>query len=572
MRDAPDKKPRRFSQNPDGRKAPRLVTDEVREIDRNICNLLLKRHNLLDKIRKNGRLPAEDEKKLRESWQREVARISKDPELSVSFFSLMQNVSFMPRPDKTGENIAMQGARPRDAFNLAPPHLPLKLQMKAPLSSRLSRLWLYIASASGQAARLEPILTGNPLMNFIKTLEHLGVSLNRTLENVAVLPGEPLSRPDTVIHADNSEFNFYLFLAHYLGKPSRVKFTASSPLSLTNLSNLTAFLPSLGSRMISVIPKSSSLPARFECSGMLPPGIDFPADLSPMFAMSLAVAAMFYDQPFAINLSAHAEKRHILEQLQPLLDSCGAVWRLDNFTLNMEPCLPLTPKEPRIPMEDGVAAFLLAFAEPLRGAALLSGSWLEEQKQENLWNLLLHCGCAWKKTQQGVSNENNTIINKFLLDEETFARFSPLPEYAAALISSLAACACLAGGQSSLPISLLAQADVQDFLTAAGLSCHDSKLEMPPQETVTNTWNSPSPAWAMALALAACARHGKSGFRLGNPGIVTDWWAGFWNFYNSLPEPGAKSAKVPQGGEKKIRRIKTENIAVPREIREEDWN
>ena len=102
-----------------GRKPLRAV---ISEIDQEILRLLVRRSNLLAKLRENGRLPASEEKFLREAWQNDVARVSRDPGLSGRFFTLMQQVSFLPRPeDGASEADSVPGSQRRDAFNLAPP-------------------------------------------------------------------------------------------------------------------------------------------------------------------------------------------------------------------------------------------------------------------------------------------------------------------------------------------------------------------------------------------------------------------------------------------------------------------
>ena len=93
------------------------------------------------------------------------------------------------------------------------------------------------------------------------------------------------------------------------------------------------------------------------------------------------------------------------------------------------------------------------------------------------------------------------------------------------------------------------------------------------QQNAAQAWNAPSPVWALALALAACARDTRNqGFRLGNPGIMTGLFPAFWTLYNALPEPAAKK---PTGNEKTTaaparRRIITTAVAVPPELKEEE--
>ena len=77
----------------------RPLRETVCEIDRDILRLLLRRHNILARMRgEKSHLDSAEEKLLRESWEGAVARISRDARLSGHFFSLMQEVEFLPRP------------------------------------------------------------------------------------------------------------------------------------------------------------------------------------------------------------------------------------------------------------------------------------------------------------------------------------------------------------------------------------------------------------------------------------------------------------------------------------------
>ncbi len=82
-------------------------------------------------------------------------------------------------------------------------------------------------------------------------------------------------------------------------------------------------------------------------------------------------------------------------------------------------------------------------------------------------------------------------------------------------------------------------------------------------------WNAPTPAWAMALALAACAKQHQ---KLGNPGVMTALYPAFWAMYNALPEPPQRRAAPETAPAAPARRrIITTAVAVPPEMKEEDY-
>ena len=82
----------------------RPLREVVSDIDRDILRLLLRRHNLLARMHNSkGFLEPAEEKALRESWEAAVSRVSRDARLSGRFFSLMQEVEFLPRPSAQRE-------------------------------------------------------------------------------------------------------------------------------------------------------------------------------------------------------------------------------------------------------------------------------------------------------------------------------------------------------------------------------------------------------------------------------------------------------------------------------------
>ena len=86
-------------------------------------------------------------------------------------------------------------------------------------------------------------------------------------------------------------------------------------------------------------------------------------------------------------------------------------------------------------------------------------------------------------------------------------------------------------------------------------------------------YTSPDAPWAVALALAACARGKQEGFKLGNPGVLTELYPPFWVLYNNLPEPHMtrENKEVPAEPVKSRRRVITSAVAVPPPLEDEDY-
>lgn len=550
---------------PEGQRKPLRMA--VAELDQEILRLLTRRFNLLGKMRKNGRLNVTDEKFLRESWQNDVARVSRDPELSGRFFALMNQVSFLPRPQGPGTDGGIE-EKQRTAFNLAPPLLPAHFELTAPLDPFLTRAWLYLACRCGQPLRLSPCLQNDSLVDFIQGLTQLGGGVTRDGDAVFTRPGHELGAPDKVIYTGQSHSNFYFFVAHYLGMHGRARFNGSKELELENFSALNAAVSRLGGRLVHIVPHSAGLPVRLETSGLLPPGFVAPAALPAGFLQALLLCAPFYEKPFALDLTSHGEREGIMAHALPLLETAGAIFTVDGSVVSVNPSPMSIPHHVNAAMDAELALFLAALAAALGGEAILRGSWPAWPAAEHIRQACAQTGWQWEKDR--LLARNDTPLEQFTPADSAISGNGE-DSWQNALITCLAVCACLRGGRGSLRPSMLEEADVQDFLRTAGCTADEEGKLTAGQRPAGLAWNAPSPAWALALAVAACARQGKNGWPLGNPGIVTALWPQFWSFYNKLPRPEIKKQEEKAPETKPRRRILTNAVSKPPELKDEDW-
>lgn len=570
------------------------LKDAVTEIDRDILRLLLRRHNLIERMRGGRpRLDPAEEKFLREAWQKAVAKVSRDADLSGRFFALMQDATFLPRPaaEAGGEGAAAApGTERRDAFNLAPPRKPLELSLTAPLACREARAWLFLAAAAGAPLRLAPCLMNDPQVDLIKALNQLGASVTREQDAVIARAAEPLGRPDKVVYVGDDLWNLFLLLAFYVARPSRVKFLGETELKLADLSTMRRFLPQLGARFTNVIPRSTGLPARLECSGIVPGMAELPPDVPGELGAALLLAAPFFDREFTLVLGGHPQREELLALALPPLRAAGIAVTEREGRVSVRPGPPRLAPEPALPMDAGLASYLLALAMPLGGEVRLAGIWPEAPEAGAAAEVLRNMGLPLEASPGpgggvGVKLDAprcparlSTVPQGAL--ERLPARLSPLP-------LALAACAALCGAGADAPAAALEAlrcppALAGDFFAAAGLELAEGELRPGPDLArdagkgfSAPAWNAPAPSWALALALAACARpeHCK-GFRLGNPGIATALYPGFWGLYNGLPKPPARRREEAEAAPaaRGHRRIRTATMAVlPPEPESEEW-
>ncbi len=556
----------------DTRNRPRRpLSETVCDIDREILRLLLRRSNLLARMAApKKRIAPREERLLRESWEAQVARVSTDPNLSGRFFALMQEVEFLPKPDE-------EAAPRRTAFNLQPSRSPVRLSMAAPTDGRETRLWAALAAASGQPLRIEQALMNDAVVDCLRMLDQTGASIRRDGDTLTALQGAPAGTPDKIIHVGDSAFNFHLCLAFYLGRPSRAKFSGGSSLKMADFSAIRHFLPGLQARLIPLMPRSDGLPVRLECAGMLPDTIVLPGDLPPDFAACLLLAAPFYGKPVTLDMSALPETETAAECARVLSVLAQAKIRpeQEGRIFRVRPARPRIPPTPRLSMDLGTAGVLLSLAAACRGRVRLTGCWPDTESARALTLLFRQLGLDPRANGEGVLLEvpEDSTLNtgRLSIPRGLSPEYLPL----AAALLCLQALRC---GRAELPDEVFrepgALPELDGLARACGLVLEDEALVRPagPVESLP-PWTAPSPLWACALALAACARPVASqGFGLVNPGVLTALYPSFWAIYNALPAPELTPAEPAQPEPvKERRRIRTTQPArlTPRPVDED---
>ncbi len=551
----------------------------VCELDRDLLLLLQRRHNLLARMGgHNGHISPAEEKTLREAWQAASARVSNDPRLASQFFVLLQDIRFYQQAAQNGEDAdAVPDSGLRQAFNLAPARSPVRVNLHAPLDNAQTCAWLLLAAASGQQTRLDPCLVCDPQLHFMRALELMGARTFRDGDTLGTDTAALMGAPDKSLHMGDGAASFFLLLGHYVMRPSRARFSAENGLKAMDLGPVMHALPALGARLTPVVPKGNAFPLRLECSGHVPGSFAVPADVPNDFVRGLLLAAPFADHAITFDLSAHPEAQTILADSLPMLRTAKAdvVERGNNITITPGPLA--IPAAPALPMDVDLCAFVAALPLVLGGEVRLAGSWPETPKGRIVADVLTASGLDLKFESAGVIAKATDTLAFGKVDGfgQTPAAQS-MAGTLAPLVTSLAACAALEGGKGSLPAAPAAEAAA--FMHSVGLAQDGEGLlsAKAVQDTRPVVWSAPSPCWALALALAACAREKTSqGFKLGNPGIIKDLWPAFWSLYNGLPTPGKprdrERDRQHRPGGPAHRRIRTRATAVlPPEIIEDD--
>lgn len=550
------------------------MRETVCDIDRDILKLVMRRYNLIQRMAATkGKLAPQEERYIRESWEAQVAKVSSDPKLSSRFFTLLQEVNFAPRPE--------EGAAPRrPSFGLAPLQKPVNIALDAPRDQEETQVWCAMAAASGQPVSLTQVLMNDAVTDCVHMFNQFSCALKRTEGKISADATAPAQAPDKIIHVGNSPLNFYMSVAHYIGRPSHAKFSGGPALKLADFSALRRFLPTVGARMISLVPRSDGLPMRIESAGLVPDVIPVAADLPADFVLSLVMAAPFYQKPVIFDFAAYpkALADDVLRRAMPILKQAGCDCERQETTLALRAGQVSVPAAPDLAMDLSIATVLFALGAINGGKVQLSGQLADNARTGAVQEFFAQLNLSLKQDENGVTLRTPA---GYKLPDTRLTIPAALP---ATMVPLVCACACVQAlryGQAQVPDGCQHMpetlSDLNSFAGACGLLLNEDVLEPrhdDGEEHGTPAWTAPSSMWACALALTACARpHAGRGFQLNNPGVLTDLYPGFWALYNALPEPkklrAEENGQIPQPRER--RRIRTSQVAQLTPRPEEDF-
>ncbi len=530
------------------------MRETVRDIDRQILSLLLQRHNVLVRMMKgNNRLTPQDERFLREAWEAQASKISSDPLLTSRLFNLLQEVDFLPPPS------AEESQTRRTAFNLAPQQKPVNVDMDAPRDQHLTQMWTALTAMSGKPLLISRALLNDAVSDCVHMFNQMGCVLHRDGNVIRhASDSAPAGNPDKVLHVGQSPFNFYLGLAHYIGRPGHTRFSGGTDLKLASFVPLRHFLPQLGARIIPLVPRSEGLPLRLECSGQLPEVISLTADLPVEFVEALILAAPFYGTSVTFDMSAlDSEVRAaLLTPLIPLLTIAGCPVREEGCLLHLAPWDGTLPAEADITMDPAISALVLALVPVLGGTVSLRGIWADGPAAAAVEDLFGQLNLKLLVEDDRVKLDAGS---KYVLPDTALSVPAGLPSVLAPLPFALACVQALKYGHATVPANTDEETarEGESFARACGLKILNTEISPLERDTDRGPlWTAPSPSWAHALALCACARRASQGFSLNNPGILTELFPGFWPMYNALPIPALKAVRDAEVT-KERRRIRT---------------
>ena len=497
----------------------------IMDLDNDILHLVMRRAQMLARLRRGGRLAPETEKTLRTAWEGKAARLARDNRLSRDLFVLLQTIEPLTRMEEE------QGY-----YNLSPNGEAVDIRIPAPSDTVAARCWLAVAAATGQTTSVSRVPLTDAVVSGVKALNQIGGQLWwEENGDVQSRGGKGLVRNmDKVIHIGDDAFNLWLVIALCVGMPARLKLTGDSSLRFLDIAPLRHFLPQLGVRLTNVIPSQDGLPVRMECSGLMPRQIRLADDLPEDFVAALVLASPFWETECRLTLPEHEPR--LLPLVLDVLSGCGLKVVRNGRDISVERGEISVPAAPVVCMDACVAASVLMFPGFNGGRAVLEGVWGKSRVHGLVEKILQGAGLSVKYGSAAVECSGKTSETSAPAPEVVKDVLAFCPELLP-LCTVIMAAAAHEGSTVSLPE--LAEEDrhlVTAFLARCGVGEKDGAL-CPVEETVPGSWVAPSAQWAMAYALGAFL---KPNLHLSNPGVMTGLFPAFWNMYNTLPRPELK--------------------------------
>lgn len=540
---------------------------ELKNLDREIIRLIVKRGRLLATLPQNG--AAGRERELRAAWEETATSESRDPRFIRDLFALLQEVEVRP----------MQ-AEKTPAFNLAPARGAVEIDLPAPVSSRQARLYLTLAAAAGTRCSLAGLSLNAAEVACLKAFNQTGARLRwEEPDRIECAEGEKISGRtgtvlDKVVHLGSDPLNLYLVLFQMLTRPARLKLVGEGDLKFLNLAALRRLLAMLGARLTQVVPGQEGLPVRLESSAMLPDAVRPEADVPADAVTALLLAAPFWDRPVSFHLENVPGAEAVLAEAEAVLQACGVQLETSGTTLKVFPGTVRTPEVPQLNMDAVVAGYLLAFPAFSGGRVTLAGRWPHTPHADQLLALLRQ-RLEVTVTETGIESRSVTAESAPAAEP---ADLTALPKALLPLGLALALLTPMRhqGGEAPRLPDFVDRAVADSFIARAGLVREGRRLVPagPDQDAAAHLpWAAPDACWAWALALLSLER---PQLKLSNPTAATARLPWFWKLYNALPFP-AEALKNTPPQEASVGRVRRRILAgympeseMPEPLREDD--
>ena len=520
---------------------PESLRKELSEVDSELMHLLARRCELFDRHLQDRRARSQSlsdpemEKALWQVWQRESRDTGLDEKLLRRAFHLLNGLAY----DRT--------ERPPDKeFVLRPRADSAAVDLKGPRDRELTRMWIALAAASGTSLRLERPVMNDDLFELLKALQQVGARVSWDSEAVWAEAGQTTDFNGKSLYVGGDALNLYLMVFMAALEPGSCKLTGSTRARLADLGPLFDLLPRMGARGVSILPGNKGLPMRLEASGNPEEDIVLPDDAPREMGMALVLChGFFHAAKRGMRITWNQDGwRGALEPAREVLAACGVDFTLEQGSLRLEPGEREKPRQPDLPMDPELGAYLLAVPCFVGGWTRLSGGLAEgSTRREVLTRVLGAFDVALEEDEEAVVATPREPSGE---EAELDLRETP---WIAPLAVSLAMAA--GGARLRLPpgerteFALEAARELGAEVSFEGDLLHVASLIGDGGRTPELT--SPDSGWTMALSLIALL---QPGIVLRNPGELHGDWPDFWTVYNALPRPQDAFAAREEKGRK----------------------
>lgn len=527
------------------------LSEELVELDTQLAGLILERTRLLGKAasaRRNKRIALADpkqEKRLWAVWKKQLHDRLQNPGSVRELFFQLNALSYV----QCEENLT-------ESFTLLPYLRALQADLPGPRDSFYFRCQLFLAALGDTNVRLSHAPQARNVVDFLTALNGWKAAIFRQGGSLEVSGVEKITPVGDSVFVGSYPFTFYILLALALLEPCSLRFVGSAYLRQLNIQNLSAFLPRLGARLTPVEPAGFSLPARLECSGIIPDEIFLTDDLPVDFVAALLLVAPLFSHKTNFVFSSQLRRHSKIQTVCSLLEKFGIVLQnqdADECRLDVVPGRPhAAAAELDTPLDTLLSAFLLVMPLGCGGVFCVRGEWQIGERSQEIFNLLERLGIVISRTSSTlVSSRQAKSSGKIEFDLTGKMQFFPLA-LAASILAKKAVCficdedLCFSSGLELLDFLGLAYREENGVLEFEA-----QKLQLPQV-----AWTSPQAEWSLAYVLISFV---CPGLQLKNPGQLLNFWPEFWNIFNSLPKPilEKRQYKTPEADSgKKFKRIR----------------
>ncbi|SHN55998.1 hypothetical protein [Desulfovibrio litoralis] len=553
------------------------MTEGLIELDLDLMKLLVRRSKLLNKAqqRLSGQAFSSFEKEVRQAFESNAQKFSRDPKFTRQFFNLIQDLKLLHSANDA-----------KEAYKLSPARKPVELNLNATAEQLLANIYIFLGAYTMSPIEIANLPQTEASESLIQALNMGNANIYRNNNTLINATKEKLNFFDKSLFAGEQLFNFFLLSFVNTFNIGRCRINTGNQLKNIDLKSLRSFLPQLGARLAHQIPGSSSAPVFIESSGVFDSTLCLNGTLFEniqanereefvfSFCAALFTALSSTKRSFSItteNLDSSCQKgfNKASKLVLPFLSQLNVHSELseNNLSLNAEK-IDLTQKV-KINSDLNLSASFLALSLAHGGIVNLNDFYADYKLKENNISVFFNkigieleqnanCLSAKRKTDWQIKNFEQLEINDF---NSLNTKFKPI---ALALLATL-----VLKGVSKITLNLSEESEEfkqvsSEFLSLLRLTIEDNCLKK--QNEVSETENqtafiSPNPWWILALAVASLQYLGqfkgqKASLQLVNPKDIEQIYPQYWSLFNALPNPSLKNTQnVSQADEPTKRRF-----------------